>query len=318
MNPGTARSPEALEAHRPGRLAWTEERLREQALNVRRDIITMLIQSQSGHSGGPLSAADFGTALFFHELSVDPRNPAWPERDFWHFSIGHVTPVIYSLMAERGYFPLRDLMKFRTFEGHLQGHPSRHDTPGIEVSSGSLGQGLSVCCGVALAARIDQQPRRVYCVMGDGEQQEGQIWEAAMFAGHHRLDNLCGIVDWNRKQIDGDVEDICGIRPLAEKWRAFRWNVIEVDGHDLRQILRAFQAAREYRGAPSVILAHTVMGRGVSFMADDHRWHGKPPKPAEGERALKELGTSFDEWSARLLAGGTAAAGSPSRNGGRT
>ena len=302
MNPDTTRVPERLEAHRAGRLLWPVERLREKALEIRRDIITLLIQSQTGHSGGPLSSADFGTALFFHELNVDPRDPAWPERDFWHFSIGHVTPVIYSLMAERGYFPLADLMQFRTFAGHLQGHPSHHDTVGIEVSSGSLGQGLSVCAGVAMAARMDGHPRRVYCVMGDGEQQEGQIWEAAMFAGHRGLDNLCGIVDYNRKQIDGDVEDICGIRPLADKWRAFRWNVIEVEGHDLEAILGAFAAARACRGRPSVILAHTVMGQGVSFMADDFRWHGKPPKPDEGERALAELGTSFAAWSARLLA----------------
>ncbi len=303
MNPATAHAIEAVEAHRAGRLLWSEARLREQALAVRRDIVTLLVQSQTGHSGGPLSGADFGTALFFHELNVDPARPDWPERDFWHFSIGHVTPLIYSLMAERGYFPLRDLMKFRRFDGHLQGHPSHHDTPGIEVSSGSLGQGLSVCCGVALAARLDGHPRRVYCVMGDGEQQEGQIWEAAMFAGHQRLDNLCGIVDYNRKQIDGDVEDVCGVRPLADKWRAFRWNVIEIDGHDFGQILRAFAAARAHVGKPTVILAHTMMGRGVSFMADDYRWHGKPPKPAEGEQALQELGTSFAEWSARLLAG---------------
>jgi len=292
-----------LEAHRAGRLLWPAAHLREQALEIRRDLITLLIQAQSGHTGGSLSVADFGTALFFHELNLDPRDPAWPERDFWHFSIGHVTPVIYSLMAERGYLPLADLMKFRSFAGHLQGHPSRHDTIGIEVSSGSLGQGLSVCAGVAMAARIDQHPRRVYCVMGDGEQQEGQVWEAAMFAGHRRLDNLCAIVDYNRKQIDGDVEDICGIRPLADKWRAFRWNVIEVEGHELDQILAAFAAARACRGQPTVILAHTVMGRGVSFMEDDYRWHGKPPKPAEGERALAELGTTFAGWSARLLAG---------------
>ena len=291
------------DAHRAGRLEWPAARLRAKALEVRRDILTLLVQSQSGHTGGPLSAADFGTALFFHELNVDPADPHWPGRDFWHFSIGHVTPVIYSLMAERGYFPLRDLLQFRTFAGHLQGHPSRHDTPGIEVSSGSLGQGLSVCCGAAVAARMDGHPRRVYCVMGDGEQQEGQVWEAAMFAGHHGLDNLCAIVDYNRKQIDGDVEDICGIRPLADKWRAFRWNVLEVDGHDLDAILAAFAAARAHRGRPTVILAHTVMGRGVSFMADDYRWHGKPPKPAEGERALQELGTCFAEWSARLRNG---------------
>jgi transketolase len=288
--------------HGPGRLAWPVAMLKAKALHVRRDIITLLAKAQSGHSGGPLSSTDLGTVLFFHELNIDPRAPHWPERDFWHFSIGHVTPAIYSLMAERGYFPLKDLMKFRAFDGHAQGHPSRHDTPGIEVSAGSLGQGLSVCCGVAMASRIDRNPRRVYCVMGDGEQQEGQVWEASMFAAHYKLDNLCGIVDYNRKQIDGDVQDIMGLKPLGEKWRAFNWNVIECDGHDVADLLRAFAAAREHRGAPSVILAHTVMGQGVSFMADDYRWHGKPPKMDQAEVALKELGTSYAEWSARLLA----------------
>jgi transketolase len=205
-------------------------------------------------------------------------------------------------MAERGYFPLRDLMKFRAFDGHAQGHPSAHDTPGIEVSAGSLGQGLSVCCGVAMASRIDQHPRRIYCVMGDGEQQEGQIWEAAMFAAHYRLDHLCGIIDYNHKQIDGDVEDIMGIKPLADKWRSFNWNVIECDGHDLPGILRAFAAARAHSGRPSVIIADTVMGQGVSYMAGDYRWHGKPPKPEQADEALRELGTSYDAWSARLLA----------------
>jgi transketolase len=287
--------------HGAGRLGWSVEQLKAKALLVRRDIITMLAKAQSGHSGGPLSSADFGTALFFNELNLDPKDPQWPERDFWHFSIGHVTPLIYSLMAERGYFPLADLMKFRAFDGHAQGHPSKHDTPGIEVSAGSLGQGLSVCCGVAMAARIDQHPRRVYCVMGDGEQQEGQIWEASMFAAHYKLDNLCGIIDYNRKQIDGDVQDIMGIKPLADKWRSFNWNVIECDGHDLADILRAFAAARTHRGSPSVILAHTVMGQGVSYMADDYHWHGKPPKLDQAEVALKELGTSYAEWSARLL-----------------
>jgi transketolase len=301
-------APEAVSAgdieacHRAGRLQWPVARLEDKALQIRRDIVTLLSKSQTGHSGGPLSCADFGAALFFHELNVDPANPKWPERDYWHFSIGHVSPAIYSLMAERGYFPLRDLMKFRAFDGHAQGHPSAHDTPGIEVSSGSLGQGLSVCCGVAMAARIDRHPRRIYCVMGDGEQQEGQIWEAAMFAAHYKLDNLCGIIDYNRKQIDGDVEDTMGIKPLAEKWRAFNWNAIECDGHDMADILAAFAKARAHKGAPSVILAHTVMGKGVSYMADDYRWHGKPPKPDQAEQALKELGTSYAEWSARLLA----------------
>ena len=289
-------------AHQRGRLQWPVDRLKAKALDIRRDIVTLLGKSQTGHSGGPLSCADFGTAMFFNEMNLDPRNPKWEQRDFWHFSIGHVTPVIYSLMAERGYFPLKDLMKFRAFDGHTQGHPSRHDTPGIEVSAGSLGQGLSVCCGVAMASRIDKHPRRVYCVMGDGEQQEGQIWEAAMFAGHYRLDNLCGIIDYNRMQIDGSVEDTMGIAPLADKWRAFEWNVIECKGHDIPDILRAFATARAHKGQPSVILAHTVMGQGVSYMADDYLWHGKPPKPDQADAALRELGTSYADWSARLLA----------------
>jgi transketolase len=297
----TLTSAELEAAHRQGRLKWPVEQLEAKARDIRRDILTLLSKSQTGHTGGPLSCADFGTALFFHELNIDPRNPAWPERDFWNFSIGHVTPVIYSLMSERGYFPLKDLMQFRTFAGHAQGHPSRHDTPGIEVSAGSLGQGLSVASGVAKAAMIDHHPRRIYCVMGDGEQQEGQIWEAAMFAAHFKLDNMCGIIDYNRKQIDGDVQDVMGIAPLGDKWRAFGWNVIDCQGHDMKDVLRAFAEARAFKGKPSVILAHTVMGQGVTFMADDYRWHGKPPKPEQADSALKELGTSYAEWSERLL-----------------
>jgi transketolase len=282
------------------RLQLSLDRLRERALYVRRDIIALLARAQSGHSGGPLSSTDFGTVLFFHEMNVNPERLDDPERDLWHFSIGHVTPVIYSLMAERGYFPLADLLQFRQLEGHLQGHPSRHDTPGIEVSSGSLGQGLSVACGMALGSRHDGSSRRVYCVMGDGEQQEGQIWEAAMFAAHRSLDNLVGIVDYNRKQIDGDVQDVMGIAPLADKWRAFNWHVIETDGHDLAGILKAFEEARRTKGRPSVILAHTVMGKGVSFMEDDYRWHGVPPSVDQAKKALEELGTSLEEWTRRL------------------
>ena len=192
-------------------------------------------------------------------------------------------------------------MKFRAFDGHTQGHPSAHDTPGIEVSAGSLGQGLSVSCGVAMAARIDHHPRRVYCVMGDGEQQEGQIWEAAMFAAHYRLDNLCAIIDFNHKQIDGDVESVMGIDPLADKWRSFNWHVIPCKGHSIPDVLAAFAEARQFKGRPSLILADTIMGKGVSYMADDYRWHGKPPKPEQAETALQELGTSYAEWSERLL-----------------
>jgi transketolase len=229
-------------------------------------------------------------------MNLTPDRPTALDRDLWHFSIGHVTPVIYSLMAERGYYPLADLLQFRTYAGHLQGHPSKHDTPGIDISAGSLGQGLSVCCGMALGARMDGTPRRVYCVMGDGEQQEGQIWEASMFAAHYKLDNLCAVIDYNRKQIDGDVQDVMGIAPLADKWRAFGWNVIEANGHDIPSLLDAL------KGRPSVILAHTVMGKGVSFMEDDYRWHGMPPTKEQADQALRELGSSLDAWTERLRA----------------
>lgn len=298
------------------RVQLSPEELRERALFVRRDIITLLAKSQSGHSGGPLSSTDFGTVLFFHEMSVNPEKLDDPERDLWHFSIGHVTPVIYALMAERGYFPLQDLLGFRQLQGHLQGHPSKHDTPGIEVSSGSLGQGLSVTCGMALGSRYDKSPRRVYCVMGDGEQQEGQIWEAAMFAAHYKLDNLCAVIDYNRKQIDGDVQDVLGISPLADKWRAFNWHVIECDGHDIAAILAAFDEARGTKGKPSVILAHTVMGKGVSYMEDDYRWHGVPPSVEQAEQALRELGTTLEAWTARLSGHRTREI-APSANGSR-
>ncbi len=280
--------------------------LEAKALDVRRDIITLLAHAQTGHSGGPLSVADFGTALFFHELKIRPEDPGWEGRDFWHFSIGHVTPVIYSLMAERGYFPLHHLMGFRSISGILQGHPCHKDVPGIEVSSGSLGQGLSVAAGAALAARLDGTAQRSWCVMGDGEQQEGQIWEAAMFAAHYKLDNLCGMVDVNRMQIDGPTEKVMNVEPLADKWRAFGWHVVDRDGHDMRAILDAFAEARATKGQPTVILFRTVMGRGVSYMEDDYHWHGMPPKMEQAEKALAELGTSYAEWSARLLAGAPA------------
>lgn len=290
-------------AHTRGRLGWGAEALAAKALEVRRDVLTMLPVAASGHTGGPLGIADFGTVLFFHEMALDPKNPKWEGRDFWHFSCGHVTPVIYSLMAERGYFPLRDLLKFRQFDGHLQGHPSAHDTPGIEVSSGSLGQGLSVCVGVALAARLDKNPRRVYAALSDGEQQEGSTWEAAMSAAHYKLDNLCAIVDYNDIQIDGKVPDVMGIAPLADKYRAFNWHVIEVDGHNIPALIHSFEEARRTKGKPTIILARTLMGMPITFMKDNYTWHGKPPKMEEAETALAELGTTFADWKARLLAG---------------
>lgn len=283
----------------PYRLSVNE--LNEKALTIRRDIITMLIEAKSGHSGGSMGFADIATALYFHELVYDPKRPKWPGRDMWFWSMGHMTPIHYSSLAEAGFFPLRDLMKFRKFDGQLQGHPSSMDTPGVEVSSGSLGQGLSIAFGAAYGSRMDGHPRRVYAFLSDGEQQEGSTWEAAMSAGHHGLDNLCAVVDYNNIQIDGHVEDIMGIAPLGDKYRAFRWNVIEIDGHDMQAILNAFDHARAYKGKPTVILARTIMGKPVSFMWDNFQWHGKPPKPDEGDKALAELGTTYEEWSQRLL-----------------
>ncbi|MFC1563997.1 transketolase [candidate division KSB1 bacterium] len=285
------------------RFGLNAEQLKEKAAVIRRDIITMLAEAKSGHSGGPLSVADFGTALFFNEADIDPEDPGWDGRDYIHFSIGHVTPVIYSLMAEAGYFPKKDLLKFRKIDGHLQGHPSKHETRGIEVSAGSLGQGLSVAVGMALGIKLDNEDRRVYCIMGDGEQQEGQIWEAAMSASHYRLDNLLGIVDLNGLQIDGATRDIMNIDPLAEKYRSFGWHVIEIDGHDMNEILSAFKEAREVKGKPTVIIASTVMGKGASLMENDHTWHGKPPTKEQAEMILEELGTTYERWIEYLNAG---------------
>ncbi|MBI3872268.1 MAG: transketolase [candidate division Zixibacteria bacterium] len=275
--------------------------LQHKALEIRRDIITMLVEAKSGHTGGPMGFADVATCLFFHELAYKPAEPKWPDRDMWFFSMGHVTPIHYSCLGEAGFYPLRDLMKFRKFDGQLQGHPSCLDTPGVEVSSGSLGQGLSIAFGTAYGSRMDGHPRRVYALCSDGEHQEGSTWEAIMAAGHYKLDNLCTIVDYNNIQIDGYVEDTMGIAPFAEKYRSFRWNAIEVDGHDLPAILDALRQARACKGKPTVILARTIMGYPISFMRNLYEWHGKPPTPEQGEKALAELGTTYAEWSSRLL-----------------
>lgn len=275
--------------------------LNQKALEIRRDIITMLVEAKSGHTGGPLSCTDFATALYFNVLNHDPGNPSDPERDMVVYSIGHVTAVNYSILAECGYFPLRDLMTFRKMGSHLQGHPNMLDTPGIEVSTGSLGQGLSISVGMAKGFKMDDRSNRVYCIIGDGESQEGSVWEAAMAAGHFKLDNLCAVIDYNHCQIDGKVEDIMDVAPVADKFRAFNWNVIDIDGHDIDQILDAYGQAAKFKGKPTIIIANTIMGKGVSFMEGDHGWHGIPPTPEQGETALGELGSTLEEWTQRLL-----------------
>jgi len=264
------------------------EKLKKIAQRVRCDIIWALVHAQSGHPGGSLSATDFCVALYFHALKYDPKACGWVGRDRVVFSKGHVSPLVFSLLAEAGYIERQELKTFRQFGSRLQGHPNL-ECPGIEVGTGSLGQGLSVAVGMALGLRADGLANRVYCIMGDGENQEGSTWEAIMSAGHFKLDNLCVVLDNNGLQIDGWVEDVMGLQPLADKWRAFRWNVIEIDGHDMAQCVQAFDDAKAFKGKPTLILAKTVKGKGVSFMENQAGWHGKAPKPDEARVALKEL-----------------------------
>lgn len=263
--------------------------IREKALRIRRHIIKMTAEAGSGHPGGSLSAADILATLYFGIMRHDPSRPDWPERDRLYLSKGHASPLLYACLAEAGYFPIEDLWTFRKLGSHCQGHPSIK-TPGVEVGSGSLGHGLSIALGTALGLRLLGTDATVYCVMGDGENQEGSVWEAAMAAGHYRAGNLIAFVDYNRLQIDGNVEDVMGLEPLPDKYRAFRWHVQEIDGHDIGQIIKAVEASKEETDRPSVIIAHTIKGKGVSFMEGVAGWHGKAPDSDEAEKALKDLG----------------------------
>lgn len=270
------------------------EDLKARARLLRRHIVQMVGQAGSGHPAGSLSAADVITALYFHQLRHDPRNPGWPDRDRFILSKGHCSPALYSALAEAGYFPVEDLATFRKFGSHLQGHPDRLLTPGVEMTTGSLGQGFSVALGIALAGKLDRAPWRVYVMLGDGESQEGQVWEAAMFAAYRKLDNVTAVLDRNRMQNDGPMDKILDIEPgdnarVTDKWRAFGWHVIEIDGHDMVQILDALDASLEVKGRPTMIVAHTVKGKGVSFMENNPDFHGKAPTPEQVEQALREL-----------------------------
>ncbi len=267
-----------------------EDQLSEKANKLRADILKMLCEAGSGHTGGALSSIDIVTVLYNKIMNIDPKNPTWDKRDRFVLSKGHGCVALYAVLADCGYFPEEELKTLRKYGSILQGHPYMHKTPGFDVSAGSLGQGLSVAVGMALAARMDGKDNRVYCLMGDGENQEGQIWEAAMAAGHYKLDNLCGILDNNGLQIDGKVEDVMNIEPIADKWKAFNWNIVEINGHDVKEIEKAFMAAAEYKGKPTLILAHTVKGKGVSFMENVSSWHGAAPNKEQLETALNELG----------------------------
>lgn len=263
--------------------------LQAQAKVIRRHIITMLTRAGSGHPGGSLSAVEILVALYFHQMKHKPKDPHWPDRDRFLLSKGHACPVWYAVLAEAGYFATSELERLRKMGSILQGHPDMKRTPGVEMSSGSLGQGLSVANGIALAGRIDKKDYRVYVLLGDGENQEGQIWEAAMAISHFKLDNLCAILDYNGLQIDGAISRIMSILPLAEKWKAFGWYVIQIDGHNLSEIISAYEEAATIKEQPTLIIAKTIKGKGVSFMENQAGWHGKAPNAEEGKQALEEL-----------------------------
>jgi len=264
--------------------------LREMAKKLRRHVITMIAQAGSGHPGGSLSAADIITALYFRVLRHDPKDPQWPERDRFILSKGHAAPILYATLAETGYLPVAELETLRKMDSRLQGHTDRGLTPGVEMSAGSLGMGLSFAIGIALAARLDSRTYRTYALLSDGECQEGQTWEAALAATQFKLDNLTAMVDCNGIQLSGRTCDIMSLEPLIQKWQAFGWHVIEIDGHDFDQILGAFLESEKTKGRPTVITARTIKGKGVSFMENNVAFHGKAPTPEEAERALKELG----------------------------
>lgn len=267
------------------------QELKEMSMTVRKDIVTMVHEAGSGHPGGSLSATELMTALYFGDvIKVDPYNPEWEERDRFILSKGHVAPVVYSVLARRGFFPAEELKTLRRMGSRLQGHPHKAHTPGLDCSSGSLGQGLSIANGLGIAFRKQGCQSRVYCLLGDGELQEGQVWEAVMTAGQHKLDNICAIVDYNRVQLDGTTDEIKTLGDLPEKWRQFGWNVIELDGHDLAAVLAAYQEAISYKGKPTVLIANTTKGKGVSFMENDCNWHGNAPDDKQLSQALKEIG----------------------------
>ena len=272
----------------------TKKSLQTAAAKIRLGILEEVFSASSGHPGGSLSIADIITYLYFEEMKVDPADPKAADRDRLVLSKGHTAPALYSVLAEKGYFPKEDLLTLRQADSYLQGHPDMKGTPGVDMTTGSLGLGVSAACGMALAAKIDGKSYRTYAIVGDGESEEGQVWEAAMFAAHYHLDNLCFILDLNGLQIDGKITDVMNPTPHDKKFEAFGFNVINADAHDFDSIAAAFAAARECTGKPSVIIAHSVKGKGVSFMENQVGWHGKAPSDAEYEQAKAEILASLD------------------------
>ncbi len=263
--------------------------LRRLANNVRRSIIEGVYNAACGHPGGSLSIADIMTYLYFEEMNVDPKAPAMENRDRFVLSKGHTAPALYAVLAERGFFPKEDIKTLRKTDSYLQGHPDMKGTPGVDMSTGSLGLGISAACGMALSAKAFGKDYRVYTVLGDGESEEGQVWEAAMFAAHYKLDNLCAVIDWNGLQIDGPVTEVMNPTPHDEKLRAFGWNVISIDAHDFDAIANAFASARTVKGKPTAIIARSVKGKGVSYMENSCEWHGQAPKEDLYKVALADL-----------------------------
>lgn len=266
------------------------EQLNKTAAVVRRHIVEMITEARSGHPGGSLSAADIITALYFDIMNVRPKEPAWEDRDRFVLSKGHAAPALYSVLAEKGYFPVEELNKLRKTGAMLQGHPDMKGTPGVDMTTGSLGQGLAAANGMALAGKLDKKDYRVYALLGDGELEEGEVWEAAMAAAHYKLDNLTAFVDHNRLQIDGPIAKVMSPEPIGEKFKAFGWNVISINGHDMAQIIDAADKAKKTKGVPTMIVAETIKGKGVSFMENEVGWHGTAPNEEQCREALIELG----------------------------
>ena len=264
--------------------------LQKQALEIRKSVLDAVHSAKAGHPGGSLSAADILTYLYFEEMNIEPKNPKKEDRDRFVLSKGHSAPALYAVLAHRGYFPVEDLLTLRKIDSYLQGHPDMKNIPGVDMTTGSLGQGISAGLGMALAGKMKNADYRVYVMCGDGEIQEGQVWEAAMFAGFHKLDNLCVIVDNNNLQIDGSVEEICSPYPIDKKFEGFNFHTISIDGHNFEQIRAAFEEAKTVKGMPTVIIAKTVKGKGVSFMENNYKWHGTAPNDQKYVAAMEELG----------------------------